>query len=260
MNARTLLASLALSVVTATTLAPSAESADAAAAPQSGLVLVVGATGRSGPGLLDALKADGFKRVRALVRDPATARAKVGADVELVQGDVRDPASLAKALAGVDYVVSGLGSNTFHDPANSPEKVDYEGVRNLANAAKSAGVRHFVQISSLGVTNPNHPLNRFGKVMEWKLKGENALRASGVPYTIVRPGGLGDGPGGKVGIRVGQGDTIPTGAIQRADVGTVCIKALGNPDAAGKTFEIVGGEPGVTVDWSSFFKPLKKDG
>jgi uncharacterized protein YbjT (DUF2867 family) len=258
MNVRKLFACLVLSIVAATTLAPAPSTADTAAR-QSGLVLVVGATGRSGPSLLDALKADGFKRVRALVRDPATARAKVGEGVELVQGDVRDSASLAKALAGVDYVVSGLGSNTFNDPANSPEKVDYEGVRNLATAAKAAGIKHYVQISALGVTDPNHPLNRFGKVMEWKLKGENALRASGTPYTIVRPGGLGDGPGGKAGITISQGDTIPTGQIERADVGTVCIKALGNPDAIGKTFEIVGGEPGAVVDWDSFFKPLKKD-
>jgi uncharacterized protein YbjT (DUF2867 family) len=209
--------------------------------------------------MLAALRAAGYGKVRALVRDPAGARAKVAADVELVQGDVRDPASLAAALAGMQYVVSTLGANSFNDPANSPEKVDYEGVRNLAAAAKAAGVKHYVQVSSLGVTNPNHPLNRFGKVMDWKLKGENALRASGVPYTIVRPGGLGDGAGGQVGIRVAQGDKMESGQIQRADVATVCVQALGNPDAFGKTFEIVGGEPGASVDWAAFFKPLKRD-
>jgi uncharacterized protein YbjT (DUF2867 family) len=234
--------------------------ADTRAVPaDAGLVLVVGATGRSGPALLAALKAGGYTRVRALVRDPVSARTKVGEGVELAQGDVRDAQSLAKALQGVRYIVSSLGSNTFDDPANSPEKVDYEGVRNLATAAKASGVQHYVQISSLGVTNPNHPLNRFGRVMEWKLKGENALRASGVPYTIVRPGGLGDGPGGKAGIVAAQGDKLPTGAIPRADVATVCIEALGNPDALGKTFEIVSGEPGGRVDWSTFFKGLERD-
>jgi uncharacterized protein YbjT (DUF2867 family) len=252
---RTLLAALALAAV-----ATAGHAADMNARPSAtATVLVVGATGRSGPALLEALRAGGYTRVRALVRDPASARAKVAAAVELAQGDVRDPASLAKALDGVQYVVSALGSNTFNDPANSPEKVDYEGVRNLATAAKAAGVKHYVQVSSLGVTNPSHPLNRFGKVMEWKLKGENALRTSGVPYTIVRPGGLGDGPGGKVGIRVGQGDTMASGAIQRADVALVCVQALGNPDAFGKTFEIVAGEPGASVDWAAFFKPLKRD-
>ncbi len=256
MKIRSLLATLLFGVAAAT-----AGAADAPVrAPTAGLVLVVGATGRSGAALVNALKTQGFTRVRALVRDPTTARAKVGEGIELVRGDVRDPASLVAALGGVDYVVSSLGSNTFDDPANSPEKVDYEGVRNLATAARTAGVKHYVQVSSLGVTNPKHPLNRFGKVMEWKLKGEAALRASGVPYTIVRPGGLGDGPGGKTGITVGQGDTMASGAIQRADVGTVCVKALGNPEAFGKTFEIVAGKPGDTVDWGRFFAALKSDG
>ena len=54
--------------------------------------------------------------------------------------------------------------------AANARKVDYEGVRSVATAAKAAGVKHYVQVSSLGVTNPNHPLNRFGKVMDWKLK------------------------------------------------------------------------------------------
>ncbi len=230
-----------------------------APAPGSAVVLVVGATGKSGPGLLDALKAGGYKNVRALVRDPATARAKVGEGIELVQGDVRDAASLAKALQGVTYIVSSLGSNTFTDPNNSPEKVDYEGVRNLATAAKAANIKHYVQVSSLGVTNPNHPLNRFGKVMDWKLKGENALRASGVPYTIVRPGGLSDDAGGKAGIRITQGDKADSGRIPRADVGTVCIHALGNADALNTTFEIVSGAAGTAVDWRTFFKGLNKD-
>lgn len=250
-----LLAALTLAVLASPS--PAAEPAPTATAGRT--VLVIGATGRSGAPTLAALRAAGYTRVRALVRDPASARAKVGAEVELVRGDVRDPASLAAALSGVQYIVSTLGANTFDDPANSPEKVDYEGVRNVATAAKAAGVKHYVQVSSLGVTNPNHPLNRFGKVMDWKLKGENALRASGVPYTIVRPGGLGDGPGGQVGLRVGQGDTMESSQIQRADVATVCVQALGNPDAFGKTFEIAGGEPGASVDWAAFFKPLKRD-
>jgi uncharacterized protein YbjT (DUF2867 family) len=255
MKTAALLAALALAALAA----PSPAATPAPASTADRTVLVIGATGRSGAPMLAALRAAGYRKVRALVRDPAGARAKVAADVELVQGDVRDPASLAAALAGMQYVVSTLGANSFNDPANSPEKVDYEGVRNLAAAAKAAGVKHYVQVSSLGVTNPNHPLNRFGKVMDWKLKGENALRASGVPYTIVRPGGLGDGPGGQVGIRVAQGDKMESGQIQRADVATVCVQALGNPDAFGKTFEIVGGEAGAGVDWAAFFKPLKRD-
>jgi uncharacterized protein YbjT (DUF2867 family) len=137
--------------------------------------------------------------------------------------------------------------------------VDFEGVRNIAMAAKAAGVQHYVQISSLGVTNPNHPLNRFGKVMEWKLKGENAIRSSGVAYTIVRAGGLGDEAAGLSGIRALQGDKLDGGKIPRADVATVCVKALGDAAARGKTFEIVSGAPGASVDWAGFFTSLSRD-
>ena len=234
----------------------------ASAADTSGAVLIVGATGRSGPAMIDALKAGGYTHLFALVRDASTAKTKLSSDIKLLEGDVRDPASLKaamQAMQGVSYIVSALGSNTFNDPANSPEMVDFQGVRNLAAAAKAAGVKHYVQISSLGVTNPNHPLNRFGKVMDWKLKGENSLRASGVTYTIVRAGGLTDEPGGKSGIRALQGDKLEGGRITRADVATVCVKALGDRYARNKTLEIVAGEPGAKVDWAKFFKVLVAD-
>ena len=234
-----------------------------AAAPNtSGAVLIVGATGRSGPAMIDALKAEGYTNLYALVRDASTAKTRLSSDIKLLEGDVRDPASLKaamQAMRGVTYIVSALGSNTFNDPANSPEMVDFQGVRNLAEAAKAAGVKHYVQVSSLGVTNPNHPLNRFGKVMDWKLKGENSLRASGVTYTIVRPGGLADQPGGKSGIRALQGDKLEGGNITRADVATVCVKALGDRHARNKTLEIIAGEPGAKVDWARFFKVLAAD-
>ncbi len=246
---------LALAILATVALSP----VRVEAAKPSGKVLIVGATGRSGPGMIDALKAAGYTDLYALVRDASSAKTKLSSDIKLLQGDVRDPASLKAAMQGVTYVVSALGSNTFNDPANSPEIVDYQGVRNLAEAAKAAGVKQYVQVSSMGVTNPNHPLNRFGKVMDWKLKGEMALRASGVRYTIVRAGGLGDEPGGKVGIRALQGDKLDGGRITRADVGTVCAKALGNRHAINKTFEIVGGDPGATVNWSRFFRDLAAD-
>jgi len=56
-----------------------------------------------------------------------------------------------------------------------------------------AGVERFVQISSMGVTNPYHYLDKnLDNVLRWKLRGDEVLRASGLRYTIVRPGGLTD--------------------------------------------------------------------
>jgi uncharacterized protein YbjT (DUF2867 family)/ketosteroid isomerase-like protein len=232
----------------------------AAAVQRGGVVLVVGATGRSGPALLAALKSEGYTQIRALVRDAEKAKATLGSDIEVVQGDVRDMASLANAMSGVRYIVSALGSNTFNDPTNSPELVDYEGVRNLAQAARAANVERFVQVSSLGVTRAKeHPLNRFGRVMEWKAKGEDALRVSGVPYTLVRAGGLQDTAGGESSIVALQGDNLITGQIPRADVAMVCVKALADPAASGKTLEVVSGGKGGKPDWASFFSGLRSD-
>ena len=239
---------------------PAARKAAAAPAKRDGIVLVVGATGRSGPAMLAALKQEGYTHIRALVRDVESAKGKLGDDIELVQADVRDPASLDRAMVGVSHIVSALGSNTFNDPTNSPEFVDYEGVRNLAQSAKKAGVQQFVQVSSLGISRAKeHPLNRFGRVMEWKAKGEEALRASGVPYTLVRAGGLQDTAGGEAGIQALQGDKLVTGQITRADVAAVCVKALADPASRGKTFEIVQGDKGAKVDWASFFAGLRPD-
>jgi uncharacterized protein YbjT (DUF2867 family) len=86
------------------------------------------------------------------------------------------------------------------------------------------------------------------------------VRASGVPYTIVRPGGLLDTSGGKADIRAFQGDDLKNnGRIPRADVAAVCLNALGNSRAAGKTFEIVSGVEGNRVDWNALFAGLKAD-
>jgi uncharacterized protein YbjT (DUF2867 family) len=155
--------------------------------------------------------------------------------------------------------VSSLGSNTVNDPANRPELVDFQGVRNLAVAARTAGVQQFVLVSARGVTNPNDPHNQFDNMMKWKLQGENALRASGVAYTIVRPGGLRDTPGGQSAISATQGDLGLVGNISRADVASVCVAALGNPAAQNVTLEIVAGESAARVEWRSIFAGMHRD-
>jgi len=257
---RRLVVTLSLVLTTAWVASAATPALAATAAKPAPSILVVGATGGTGKEVVRQAREAGYK-VRALVRDADKARAQLGSDVELVVGDVRTGAGVAAAVRGVDYVVSALGSNVRNDPSNTPERVDYGGVRDLVNAAASAKVKHFVLVSSMGVTHDDHPLNKmFGNILVWKRKGEEAVRASGVPYTIVRPGGLLDTPGGKAGIRAFQGDNLKNnGRIPRADVAAVCLNALGNPRAASKTFEIVSGAEGSSVDWSGLFAGLTAD-
>jgi len=221
------------------------------------LVLVAGATGGTGQQVVRELNAAGY-RVRALVRDPAAARNLLADTVEYATGDVRDRPSIDAALKGVRFAISALGA-TRKDPANGPEFVDYQGVRNLADAAAAARLDQLVVISSAGVTQKDHMLNRmFDNVLVWKGKGEAAVRASGVPYTIVRPGGLTNKPGGETGVRLEQGDK-GTGFIPRADVARVCVAALRSPAARNRTFELYSAQSGPDTDWDAVFGRLSAD-
>jgi uncharacterized protein YbjT (DUF2867 family) len=223
-------------------------------------VLVVGATGRTGRAAVEQSLAAGYQ-VRALVRDEARARAALGDTVTFIVGDVRTGEGISKAVDGVDFIISALGSNVRNDPSNTPELVDYGGVRRLTEAAAKAKVRHFVLVSSMGATHRDHPLNRmYSNILTWKLKGEDALRASGVPYTIVRPGGLTEAAGGEFLPMMMQGDDLSRqGRIARADVAAIAVAALNRPEAFQKTFEVVASNATGAPNWALLFGGLKVD-
>jgi len=226
------------------------------------IVLVVGATGRTGRLVLEQLRREPRFAIRALARDPASARQSVGADYAWVQGDVTRPETLGPALQGVSLVISAMGATERSGP-NGPEFVDFGGVRNLAAAAREAGVRQFVLESSAGVGSGGGFVGLIlnlisGDALKWKAKGEASLRESGVPFTIVRPGGLVDEPAGRVGLRFAQGDE-ESGRIARADVAAVMIAALDNPAALGKTFEVFSDEAVPVGAWRNAFAQLKPD-
>jgi len=226
------------------------------------VVLVAGATGRTGRLVLDQLRRDPRFAIRPLARDVALARREVGADYAWVEGDVTKPQTLGRAMAGVSLVVIAIGATERSGP-NSPEFVDFGGVRHLTDAARAAGVRQVVLESSMGVGSGGGLLGLLlnlisGDALEWKAKGEAHLRASGVPYTIVRPGGLTDGPGGQGGIALQQGDE-GSGRISRADVAAVLVAVLDNPDALGKTFEVINDDAAKADAWRRGFSALRRD-
>ena len=140
-------------------------------------VLVAGGTGRLGSRVVELL----VKRqmaVRVLTRDRARA-GHLPEPVEIVEGDVRDPRTLPAAVAGVTTVISAVQG--FDDPTSSPEATDRDGNRNLINAAKTAGVSHFVLLSGVRST-PDHPMS----LARAKYVAEQSLQQSGLAWTIVR--------------------------------------------------------------------------
>lgn len=233
--------------------------ASAASKPSADLVLVAGATGRTGRRVVEQLVAKNY-RVRALVRDAAKGSQEFPAGVEVMVADVRDPATLAPAMAGVKYVISAIGAGGMKPvPGNSADDVDNKGNANLATAASKARVAQFVLVSSMGTSNAaNHPMEFMRPILMAKLKGETALRQSGVPYTIVRPGGLLEEPGGKSAVAFTQSDA-GMGRITRADVATVCVEALGRKSALRKSVSVVSGTGPWPNDWNKDFKAIKAD-
>jgi dihydroflavonol-4-reductase len=113
--------------------------------------LVTGATGTVGGAIVQQLLAAG-RPVRALVRDPARARTLLPAAVELVAGDVTDPASVGRAVAGCTAVfhTAGLPEQWLRDPRRFTE-VNVDGSRHVGEAALAAGVGRFVYTSTIDV-------------------------------------------------------------------------------------------------------------
>ena len=222
------------------------------------VVLVAGATGRLGRHLIEQAHAAGFA-VRGITRDPVSARAQYGDQYEWVAGDIRLPESLPAAVADVDYVICAAGATTPTGP-NAPQFVDYEGARNLIDAAVRAGVEQFVLVSSIGVTQRFHLLNlTFGEVLEWKWAAEEHLRASGLAYTIVRPGGLRPGPAQLEGVAINQGDAKGGSYIYLSDAASVIIATVGNPDALSKSFEMLSDRAAQPEAWRDALAALETD-
>ena len=253
--------SLIVSTLAATALlAAGAALAAAPASAKGERVAVLGANGRTGKPVVEQLLARGYQ-VRAMVRDPAAAGGAFPAGVEVVAGDVRDAKQLAAAFKGVKYVISTIGASGGPKAAErgSANDVDNVGIANVAQAAKVARVRQVVLVSSSGVTKAaENPMAFMRPILAAKAEGEQALRASGVPYTIVRPGGLRDDAGGQLAVQFSQGDTT-AGRIPRADVATICIEALGRKAALGRTFDAFSAETPAPTDWAKAFDALQPD-
>lgn len=246
-------------------------------------VLVTGATGRTGSLVFKKLrdKPDEFD-VIGLARSPNKVKELFGSTEGLVIADIRDKSSLDSALKDCDALViltsavpqmvtppsEGQRPEFEFAPQGLPEEVDWQGQKNQIDAAKQAGVEHIVLVGSMGGTNPNHPLNRIGNanILVWKRKAEQYLIDSGIDYTIIRAGGLLDKQGGVRELLTGKDDEllnnppngIPT-SIPRADVASVVVKALTEPNARNKAFDMISKpedapDAEVTNDFTSLFE------
>ena len=223
-------------------------------------VLLTGGTGFVGRHVAHALRARELP-VRALVRDPRRASRLGTWGVELVEGDVGDPASLSAACTGADTVVHLVaiikGSHADF------ERVMSQGTRDLVAAAQEAGVRRFVLTSALGLDERSRAaVPYFGA--KWEM--ERAVKESGIEHVILRPSFVFGKDGGVLPTFVKLARLAPVtpivgGGTQRLqpiwveDLAECYVRALDLPAAANRTFEL-GGPDAVT--WNEFWDRLKR--
>lgn len=210
---------------------------------------VAGATGETGRRIVQEL----VKRqipVRAFVRNLETAKEILPPEAELVTGDLFSVDSLKSAIADSTVLLCATGAKPSLDPTG-PYKVDYEGTKNLVDAAKATGIDHFVFVSSLCTSKFFHPLNLFWLILVWKKQAEEYIQKSGLTYTIVRPGGL-KNEDNSDSVVMSSADTLFDGSIPRQKVAQVCVEALIQPASQNKIVEVVAKET-PEKSWDQLF-------
>ena len=217
----------------------------------SNVLLAVGATGSIGVHVVEVALQEGYA-VRALVRNAAQAR-QLPAGVETVVGDLTRAPTLAAAVAGVGAIVFTHGSN---GSAPGPEAVDYGAVRNVLLALGGQRAR-IALMSTIGATD------RKGW-HDWKRRGERLVRASGLPYTIVRPSWFDYNAPDQLKLVMLQGDTRLTGTsrdgqIARRQLAKVLVRSLRSAAALGKTLELNAEKGPEQADFEPLFAALDAD-
>jgi uncharacterized protein YbjT (DUF2867 family) len=220
---------------------------------RSSTVLIVGATGSIGRHAVAEALQQGYA-VRALVRDRARAVRILPDGVDLVTGDMTRPETLGPAVDGVDAVVFTHGSTTSERDVRDN---DYTGVANVLKALNGRRTR-IALMTAIGTTRPGVPY------AQWKLRSERLVRASGNPYTIVRPGWFDYNQPGQRTIVMLQGDRRQTGTpadgvIARDQTARVLIDSLHIDAANHKTLELIAAHGPEQDDLATVFAALTPD-
>jgi len=182
----------------------------------------------------------------ALVRNPdhfADVQS-AGAVPVLCDLESADLDSVAAYLNGADAAVFAAGAGAGSGAARK-DTVDYGAAALFAAAAVEAGVRRFVQVSTVGIESADSPSvdPSFAVYLRAKKLAEEDLRERDLDWTILRPGRLVDDPA--TGLVTLGAPRLPRGSVTRADVAAVLVELLPAPQTIGKTLELTNGETPV---------------
>ncbi len=199
-------------------------------------VLVAGANGQIGQHLVRLLAENGHK-VRAMIRseDQAQLMRDLGGDplVADLEGNISD------SVEGCDAAVFTAGGGPGSGDAKK-ETVDLGGAVKLIETAMEHGARRYVMVSAMGAADPEAGPEGMRPYLRAKARADEALRESGLDYTIIRPGSLTNEPGTG---RVDAAELLGRrGKIPREDVARAIVVTLEIQSTVGKTFELLSGE------------------
>ncbi|HEY8913279.1 SDR family oxidoreductase [Lacisediminihabitans sp.] len=207
------------------------------------MILIVGGTGTLGGPLVNKLIARGAT-LRALTRDSNHAAALRATGVEAVVGDIRDAATVTAAVAGCDTVISAI-----HGFASgrgiSPAAIDRDANVSLVRAALDADVDHMILVSAYGAS-ASHPMS----LHRMKFAAEQALRGSGLHWTIIRPTAFLETwtqligaklPSGGAARVFGRGDN-PINFVGVTEVASAVVRAVFDEEWRDRTVDIVGAD------------------
>ncbi len=202
-------------------------------------ILLAGASSGVGREIANCLTAQNLQ-VKALFRSEEKRQELEAMGIKVVLGDALNTDDVEQAILGeeaIDIVISTIGGV----PKDS-ERADYLGNKNLIDAAVKAGVKKFILVSSIGSGNsanaiPPQALETLKPVLIEKDKAEKHLIASGLTYTVIRPGGLKSEPATGNGILTE--DPKIAGTIHRADVAQLVCKSLNSEKTNNKVLSAI---------------------
>jgi len=199
--------------------------------------------------LFGATRATGLEVARLLAGrgGPVTALVRPGSDdaalrelgVSVVAGDVMDPGSVRRAFAAGRFraVISTLGGRRGEQP-----RPDLVGTGHIVDAAQAAGLARMIMVTMIGagdsVTAVSPKVHEMlGEAMAAKTAAEALLSASGLDFTVLRPGGMTSGPA--TGTAILSDDHQCMGVITRADLAALLVRCLDDPATAGRIYHAV---------------------
>ncbi|AEB23144.1 MULTISPECIES: SDR family oxidoreductase [Bacillus] len=205
-------------------------------------VFLIGANGQIGQRLTGLFQKDGTHTLRAMVRKEEQKEALQAAGTEAVLADLEGSAEdIAKAAEGCDAIVftAGSGGSTGHDKTLL---IDLDGAAKAVEAAKKAGIKRFIMVSALQAHNRANWNEALKPYYVAKHYADKILEASGLTYTIIRPGGLLNDPGTG---NIKAAADLERGSISRDDVANTVIASLDEPNTYEKAFDLTAGSTPV---------------